>query len=403
MGQRSVIGRLIVIAALAACGSKPVAPAPREPSPRAQSKVVDLEAANAAYERADKALDDWRFADAVADLELAAPVFEARLPASDPRRTKVLSWLTRGYRGLGQWEPAKTVGKRLIAFTRELADRNAEADALNDLALVVAESGDVRAAIRLYERALEIDDELRHDDGHPGKSTRLHNLALAYGNVSEYERAIELLERVLARDLEREPATVATANTMHNLALQLRDDGQYERAKKLFGEALRILLTELGSRHPRLLPTLNGLAGTHKLLNDYDKAVHFYKEVLAVSEQSGPSSRAIALSELADIETERKHLREALRYFDESLALLTKMYAPRGHAEIVRVLVKRTGAHLASRDLVQAERDTASAIEMATKLANASPVDTITWLADKWAAAGHPKRAKELRARAARP
>lgn len=207
---------------------------------------------------------------------------------------------------------------------------------------------------------------------------------------------------MLAVDEAEEPNTLHTATTLHNLALQLRDHGDYDRAKQLFGRALQIKITELGSRNPQLAPTLNGLAGTLQQLGEYDKAARLYQDVIAITAAIDHSSgRAIALSELATIETVQKHYPEAQRHFDDALALLRRIYPdPDGHAEIVRVLIKRTGADLGQRDIRAAERDTGAALVMIGRIEYGEPAELVDWLADKWADAGHPQRAAELRSRA---
>jgi len=113
------------------------------------------------------------------------------------------------------------------------------------------------------------------------------------------------------------------------------------------------------------------------------------------------SARAIALSELATIETVQKHYPEAQRHFDDALALLRRIYPdPDGHAEIVRVLIKRTVADLGQRDIRAAERDTGAVLVMVGRVEQSDPAHFVDWLADNWDDAGHAQRAAELRSRA---
>jgi len=391
--------RVVLALAIVGCGAakpapiKPVAPA--TPAPR----MLDAAQAKAALERGEAANDDDRSADAISDLEHALATFEA---GSDVAlHLRALAALGEAHRDLGHWEVSEQFERRRLALAQRDGDDSDVAAALAGVARTLTESGRPGAAVPLYKRALAIDNDAGLDENDRNTRNRMNNLALAYGDLGDYELAIELLERVLAVEDVEEPGTLGTATTLHNLALELRDNGDYARAKEMFGRALQIKITELGSRNPQLAPTLNGLAGTLQMLEDYDKAARLYRDVIAITTGMETPGRAIAMSELATIETVQKHYPEAQRHFDDALALLRKIYPdPDGHAEIIRVLIKRTAADLGQRDIRAAERDTGAVLVMVGRVEQSDPAHFVDWLADNWADAGHTQRAAELRSRA---
>jgi tetratricopeptide (TPR) repeat protein len=315
-----------------------------------------------------------------------------------------MSALGRAHRGLGHWNDAETILRNRLAIAERNEDPGERASALADLAQTISESGNPRAAIAMFEQAIAIDEKLGRGDDHTGKMARVHNLGLALGDVGDERGAIKLLERVLAADKAKDPVSVATANTMHNLALNYRDAGELEKAEDLFESAIRIITAKEGGDHPRLVPSLNGLAGTLKLAGKLDEAELLYKQVLSITGHGRADGRSVALGDLGDLEVQQGRYEEALEHLDESMRLAEQLYAgSKGNAEIVKTLIKRTAAHLGLDQIAEAERDTKAAIEMSkfvyagyeSELAN-----KIDWLADIWQDAGHTRRARTLRAQA---
>lgn len=173
--------RLLVVLALMGCGAARPAPitpvAPATPAPR----TLDAAQAKAALERGEAANDDNRPGDAVADLAHALATFEAGSDAA--LHLRALAALGEAHRMLGHWELAEQLQRRRLALAQRDGDDDDQAGAYADLARAISESGRPRAAVPLYESALAIDDELGRDDRDRNKRNRLHNLALAYGDL----------------------------------------------------------------------------------------------------------------------------------------------------------------------------------------------------------------------------
>jgi len=366
----------------------------------AQEKAppADLAAAEAAIERGREATTRWDFAAAVRELEPALATYDRLLPKNDPRIEPVVISLARAYRGASRWDLGERAARRAAALAADASDASEQLIAQNELGLIYEESGRKDEAIAVYQAALDSANARGGDDIEEAKVTTEHNLGLAYSDRGDYAEAERLLEHVLAADRKADPRSVSTANTMHNLALAYRDDGKLDQAKAMFEEALAILTERLGTKHARLGPTLNGLAGTLHLKKDLAGAEALYRRSLALSEAGGQLD-PVAASDLADVETDLGHPAEALVLIEKSLAAELAR-SPYPNDEIVRTLVKRLRAHLALGNLPAAEADTTAAIS-ASRQANANnPTQvkvTIKWVADEWQHAGNAQRARSLR------
>ncbi len=411
--SRWMVGLVVLICACASSRPAPTAPSsvptptattPAAPPVKAAEPADELGVAAAAYKRGEEANVAWKFADATRDLEIALQIYDAKLPDTDERFLNTLEELGRATRGAGDWERSEAMVRRWRAIVQVSGDRYQEARALNNLGLTLDQSGDPRSGKRMFEAAIAIDDELGLADDDEEKNAHMHTLALVLSDLDEHKRAAKLLERVLAVDKKVDPVSVSTANTMHNLALNYRDDHQYEKAKPLFESAIRILTAKVGPTHPRIVPSLNGLAGTLLLLREYDEAELMYQQVLAIPDLN-IHSRSIALADLAVVYTETSRPEEAIKPLGESLALLEKHYANvEGHAEMIRTLIKRAEAYVAIADYKGAIRDTDAGIAMSAKI-NAALRELVATTVDRFAriwesVPSEPQRETALKPRA---
>jgi tetratricopeptide (TPR) repeat protein len=400
--RRAAWGLVIV---LAACGSNPTTePASSAPSVAAEALSNELSRAEAAYKRGVEASTGWRFAEAARELEIAFRIYDKSLPETDKRLQNTLSELGRATRGISDFERSKLMLRRRLTIARTAGDRVAEGIALNQLGLTAHESRDLAEAKRLYEASIAIDEELGIADDDDEKTAHLNNLGLVLSNLGEHERGAEILERVLAADRAEDPESVNTANTMHNLAPIYRDAGDYEKAKQTYQGAIKILTAKLGSKHPRLAPSLQSLGNTFFLLREYVDATRLYKQVLAIPELD-IEPRVNAHLSLATVEIETHRAKKAIATLDETIALLEDHFDPaKGHVLIVRALTRRVEAHIAAGNAKLAGRDSDAAVAMSMKIHAEKPdlaADAIDAVAGLWEGVPREaKRAMALRARA---
>ena len=108
---------------------------------------------------------------------------------------------------------------------------------------------------------------------------------------------------------------------------------------------------------------------------------------------------------MAALKTDTNRPEEAVVHLDESLELLQMHFAnPKGHAEMIRTLIKRTEAHVALKNYPLAIRDTDAAIAMSERINagdKALVANTIDTFVRIWNdVPSEAKRAKALKARA---
>ena len=231
---------------------------------------------------------------------------------------------------------------------------------MNNLALLLSETGDVNEAEALYREALAIRRQVFGDE-HPAVATGLKNLALL------------LMRREAFAD-----------------------------AEALYREALAIGRRLPGNEH-HLANTLNNFAALLATLGRYDEAEPLCREGLAIREAKGPDHprRARSLLVLGRIRLGKSDpagaeplLREALDVYRRRL--------PAGHRAIARALSELGGAVLAQRQLEEAETlllESSAIIDRATFEDAALERDTLARLVELYEAWGMSERAAHYRDR----
>ncbi|MFF2996233.1 FxSxx-COOH system tetratricopeptide repeat protein [Streptomyces sp. NPDC057950] len=155
----------------------------------------------------------------------------------------------------------------------------------SNLATAYQEAGDLQRAIPLFESNLAAVERLlgaEHRDTLASRS----NLALAYRDAGDLQRAIPLLESNLA-DTERILGAEHrdTLVSRNNLALALHDDGDLRRAVPLLESNLTDAERILGAGHPDTLASRNILALAYRDAGDLRRAVPLLESNLADSER----------------------------------------------------------------------------------------------------------------------
>jgi tetratricopeptide (TPR) repeat protein len=96
-----------------------------------------------------------------------------------------------------------------------------------------------------------------------------------------YENALEILKSELG---DRHPNTAISLN---NLAKLYQSMGYYDRALQSLEAALEILKSELGDRHPDTAACLGNLAELYQSMGNDSEAEAFYKRAVSICEELG--------------------------------------------------------------------------------------------------------------------
>ena len=217
-------------------------------------------------------------------------------------------WYARGYQREGRRWLEDLLA--MAATGRGGPSMTARAKALNAAGVLAYYQGDCARAIALHEESLALRRELADKQA---IASSLHNLASNVALCGDHERAVELYEEslTLSRDLGNKLAIAATLSNLGDIA---REQGAYGRATALSEESLA-LMRELGDTWgiALLLTNLGRLAREQR---DYRRAASLYGESLALYRQLGDKSEVIAcLQDVADLIYRQGQAEQAARLY----------------------------------------------------------------------------------------
>jgi len=196
-----------------------------------------------------------------------------------------------------------------------------EATALFDLAFEAQEDERYEDAVRLYVEALAIERELQQ---RRAEGNVLNNLGICYAVLGDYQRAIQCHEQALI--IRRAPligSRIAEAQSLSNLGLCYYNLGDYGRAIDCFRVSLEIAL-ELSHKEVEAA-ALGNLGICHQDLGDYDQAIDYYERSLAIKRGfDDREGEARSLGNLAGIHFLRSDWNRAIDCYQESLALFVE-------------------------------------------------------------------------------
>ena len=151
--------------------------------------------------------------------------------------------------------------------------------ALNNLAIAYGDLGNHHKALELQEKVYVANCKVLGEE-HPGTLLTLNNLALTCGKLGDYHKALELQEKVYVVHCkvlgEEHPDTLTTLN---NLAMTYGDLGDHHKALELKEKVYVMRCKILGEEHHKTLNALNNLAFTYGKLGDYHKALELQEKV----------------------------------------------------------------------------------------------------------------------------
>jgi tetratricopeptide (TPR) repeat protein len=143
---------------------------------------------------------------------------------------------------------------------------------------------DLQSAIAAYQKAVELQEELKSD---LALATSLNNLAELYRNQGRYTEAEPLYLRSLAiweKQLGADHPLVAAS--LNNLGLLYYTQGRYVEADPLYWRSLSIMEKQSRADHPDFASSLNNLALFYNAQGRYAEAEPLYQRALQICEQN---------------------------------------------------------------------------------------------------------------------
>ena len=203
-----------------------------------------------------------------------------------------------------------------VGAARRLNHRQCEGDALGNLATAYKDLGEIQRAIQFYEQALLIDREL---GDRRGEGVDLGNLGNAYSDLGETQRAIQFYEQHLsiARELGYRRGEGIALGNLGNAYAQL---GETQRAIQFYEQAL-LIHRELGDRRGEG-NVLGNLGGAYMNLGETQRAIQFYEQRLTIAREIGDRiGEGTALWNMSLALDRLGQRARAIQYAEQSLAI----------------------------------------------------------------------------------
>ncbi len=221
---------------------------------------------------------------------------------------------------LGQLDEAEAAARGAASTLGDLGDLSGQADALNLLANIYENRGDLETSKGFYQTALANHRQLGN---RAGESKVLNNLAYLMFRRQDENAAEALYNEALevARSIDRKGAI---ARTLHNLAILRRHQGRASEAEELFEQTL-ILAREIGDRGIQST-SLNVLGVLRRQRGDLTGALPYFRHSLELARGIGdPRGLASGLNNLAIVQRQLGELEQARVLFEESRQLCLQL------------------------------------------------------------------------------
>lgn len=278
-----------------------------------------------------------------------------------------LADLGQVYVDLERYDEGLQAFQQSLALTRSLKDRDGERRRLDDIARVYFRIGQSNQAVEIYQQALALHFA---ESSYVDAAGTLSNLGVLLVNLGEYARALEMYQQALDLYNTRLSAYQgAKATLLNNIAGLYFSLGQYDRALNFSQQALKILNQIKEGRTPKIgsvaliydtisqysqplefrsniavrretgdafaeeqlaergqIATFSNLGQIYYSQGQYEQALQFHQQALALSRQSGDQiNQAIALNNLGYVYDRLKQLDRALQFYQQALEIYRKV------------------------------------------------------------------------------
>jgi len=222
------------------------------------------------------------------------------------------------YQGFNIYTEAMSLLEEIFS----IAERNEEkgkgwkALALHDMGLIYKKQGNYSEALKRYEEALRVDEQLGDVKR---KATVLHSIGSIYHDQGKYPEALELYEEALNVAVQIENLK-QKANFLNSIGFVYYTQGNYPEALKRYEKTLGIA-EQLGDLSGKAI-YLNNIGSIYLLQGNYPEALKRFEEALRIDDQLGNlSGKAIGLNNIAQIFETQENYPEALKRYEEALQI----------------------------------------------------------------------------------
>ena len=246
---------------------------------------------------------------------------------------------------------------------------------LEDLAQVVDQRGDLKAAIPLMQSALAMQRQLHAGEPHPDLAEAINNLGFVYEEMGDHDDAEKLLSEALTMDrrLYGEKHKEVAAG-LSNLAYVLLAKKDLPRAEATFRHVLAMQRELLGNAHPDVAVTLNSLAYVYSAMGNTRDELLMQRESLAIYRQLFPGDHpevARVSDQLGYFLMDAGQNAEAERYIREALAMRRRLFGET-HQDIASSLTSLAMVQIATHKYAEALPSAQEAVKIYTAALSAT-------------------------------
>jgi CHAT domain-containing protein/tetratricopeptide (TPR) repeat protein len=229
--------------------------------------------------------------------------------------------------GAQSFKLAKDTYEEALPQWREIGDRFAEGQTLDNLGFLLWRLGAPAKAIEYYNQALSIRQEIKDQEG---EGETLNNIAASYSALGKKEQALEYYNRALP--FRRAGADrAAEAATLGNIGLIYSSLGDMQRAKEYYFQSLR--LWRAAGRRDGETNALIGLGQIHGYTGENQQALDYLNQGLRISRGiNDRRGEAFALLSIGKIQIDLGEHEKALDDFANALDLFRAVAERMGEA-----------------------------------------------------------------------
>ncbi|MFO0974076.1 MAG: serine/threonine-protein kinase [Phycisphaerae bacterium] len=299
-------------------------------------------------------------------------------------------------RSIGQFDAAEEHLRAALAIRERLYGENHAdvAEAVHDLARLIADKGDFDTAEKLYDRAIRLRTE-RFGADHPATASSLYWLGVLRHNRGQIDEADTLLQHALTiwrTAADREPEGSARRSTRElDIAGCLKRLGdvrlaqeRYPDAESLYQQSLTARRRILGEDHPLLAEVYHTLANVYSSRGDYDAEVAAYQAALRIQRHTlGDTHLAVSdsLVGLGSVLRDLGRYRDAEAAFREALAIREKLL-DRLDRRVITVIGMVAKTRIDQGDLAGAEPLAIDSVDRERQAYGPNNMDDVVMLAD---------------------
>jgi tetratricopeptide (TPR) repeat protein len=205
--------------------------------------------------------------------------------------------------------------KRINEYLLEkVRDKEEKTKILSELGTIFYYSGEINKALKYYEKALKLNEELGSKEG---MAADHGNIGIVYRIKGELDNALEYYGKALKLD-EELGSKEGMANQLGNIGNVYRIKGELDNALEYSRKALK-LFEELG-RKEGIAIGFGNIGAVYQIKGELDKALEYYEKALKLSEELGSKEvMAANLGNIGNVYRIKGELDKALGYYGKAL------------------------------------------------------------------------------------